>query len=147
MFWTYNRPGETDEPIHIAWADPGPLAWSSPVSTGIQGQFCAPIPLADGRLLDFYVHRHAPGSMRLILSPDGGRTWDTDRELVAYDSRTGEEPGMDGAREYGQRWDEMNRRCFGHPAGLALDDGTVLLIYYGGKAKTCLSMRWSRVQV
>jgi len=120
---------------------------ASTTATGICGQIAAPIPLADGRLLAFYVHRRAPGSMRLVLSEDAGATWDTAHELVVYDSTAGRERGVDDEHEYSQYWDDMNAWTFGHPAGVALADGSVLLAYYGGPHNKCLSARWARITV
>ncbi len=145
LFWTYDRKTETDVPLHLAWGDPDSLTWSEPVSTGIDGQIAAPIPLRDGRLLAFYVHRHSPGSMRLIISGDDGRSWDHDGEISLYDT-PGREAGMDGA-DYDEYWDSMAVWSFGHPAGVELEDGQVLLIYYAGSDSTQLSVRWARVTV
>ncbi len=79
MFWTYDRKNERDIDIHIAYGDPENLTWTIPVPTGIKGQIAAPVPVCGGRILCFYVHRHYPGSMRLILSDDGGKHGDLRR--------------------------------------------------------------------
>ena len=146
MFWTYDREGEADLPIHIAWGAPDGQAWEPPRSTGIRGQIAAPIPLPDGRLLAFYVHRHSPGSLRLIASEDDGSTWDKSGEIVVYEQAAGRSSAR-GERDFTQYWDEMAAWTFGHPAGLVLDERTVLLAYYAGDSDTCLSARWARVEV
>ena len=145
LFWTYDRETETDVPLHLAWGDPDTLTWSEPVSTGIDSQIAAPIPLRDGRLLAFYVHRHPPGSMRLIVSSDEGLTWDQDGEISLYETPA-REAGMDGA-DYDDYWDSMAVWSFGHPAGVELEDNEVLLIYYAGSDSTHLSIRWACVKV
>ena len=145
LFWTYDREAETDTPLHLAWGDPETLTWSEPISAGIDGQIAAPIPLRDGRLLAFYVHRHPPGSMRLIVSSDNGKSWDHDGEISVYDT-SGREAGMDGA-DYDEYWDSMAAWSFGHPAGVELEDDQVLLVYYAGQEPTRLSVRWARVEV
>ena len=61
LFWTYDRKRERDVDIHISWANPESLSWGTPISTGLQGQIAAPIPLPDNRLLAFYVVREATG--------------------------------------------------------------------------------------
>lgn len=147
LFWTYDRAAEKDLPIHVAWASPDGQAWEPPRSTGIRGQIALPIPLPDGRLLAFYVHRHPPGSMRLLLSNDAGRTWDIDGELVVYQNPGLGQRGTVGESDYAGYWEEMSTWTFGHPAGVALDDKTVLLAYYAGKSKDCLSARWARVSI
>ena len=147
LFWTYDRPAEQDVDIHLAWGAADTLSWQPPVSTGIKGQIAAPIPMPDGRLLAFYVHRHDPGSMRLIASPDQGRTWDHDHQLIVYHHTAPTPDRAAGPSNFAQCWDEMSRWCFGHPAGIVLDRQTVLLTYYGGPCPTRLSARWARVSV
>jgi hypothetical protein len=148
MFWTYNRKTEKDEEIHIAWGDPNTLEWEKPFSTGIKGQVCQPIPLPDGRLAAFYVNRHAPGSMRLILSEDKGKTWDSKGELVVHMCDEAKQRGLNGESDYAQYWDDMlTTWTFGHPTGVVLADGTLLLGYYAGPSVTCLSVHWARVQL
>ena len=148
MFWGYDRRTERDVDIQIAWADPQTLRWAPPRATGIQGQVAQPIPLGDGRLLAFYVHRHPPGSLRLIASEDGGQTWDRNDELIVYDSGGVRQKGLDGESDYAQYWDDMLTNWnFGHPTGVVLDDGTVLLGYYAGEDARCLSVWCTRVRI
>ena len=147
MFWTYDRHKEEDIDIHMAWGDCETLRWEEPFATGIRGQIAAPIPLGDGRLLCFYVHRHPPGSMRLIMSTDDGKSWDKDNELVVYESAGPTEAGFEKHSDYAAYWEDMGVWSFGHPAGVVLRDGTVLLAHYGGPDDKCLSVRWARVRV
>jgi hypothetical protein len=148
MFWAYNRTTEKDEEIHMAWGSPETLEWEKPFTTGIQGQVCQPIPLPDGRLAAFYVHRHPPGSLRLVVSEDGGRSWDREGELVVYSSDAAKQRGLNGESDYAQYWEDMlTTWTFGHPTGLVLPDGTLLLGYYAGPTGTCLSVRWARVEL
>ena len=147
MFWTYDREREVDQPIHIAWADPQGEHWETPRSTGIVGQIAAPIPLADGRLLAFYVLREPPGQMRLIASDDGGVTWDAEGALVVYSKGAPREAGSDGESDFGQYWDDMFAWTFGHPAAVILDPTTLLLGYYAGADVTHLSARWAMVKL
>ncbi len=148
MFWTYNRQTEKDEDIHIAWGDPAILKWERPFSTGIRGQVCQPLPLIDGRLAAFYVHRHPPGSLRLILSEDNGKTWDRQNELVVYKCDSTKQKGLDGKSNYAQYWDDMLMTwTFGHPTGVLLPDNTLLLGYYAGPNVNCLSVYWAWVQL
>ncbi|MGC9317511.1 MAG: sialidase family protein [Armatimonadota bacterium] len=144
MFWTYDRRSEQDLPIGIAWGSADGLSWEQPSATGLAGQISQPIPLPDGRLAAFYVHRHAPPSMRLALSGDGGRTWDPDDELVVYDAAADAAGRGDGS--YTDYWDEMFTWTFGHPAGLVLPGGDLLLAYYAGLSPEHLSIHWARVR-
>ncbi|MCM8763762.1 MAG: glycoside hydrolase [Candidatus Omnitrophica bacterium] len=145
MFWTYDRKNEKDTDIHIAQGDPESLIWTVPVSTGIKGQIAAPISLGDGRILCFYVHRHYPGSMRLIVSEDKGKTWKHDEELIIYQNST--EKSTQQKISYAQYWEDMNRWNFGHPSGMLLDKNYVLLSYYAGNNASSLSARYSIISI
>jgi len=148
LFWTYDRASERDLPIHISWGSPDARTWEPPRSTGIRGQIAAPLPLPDGRLLAFYVHRHPPGSMRLVASTDAGRTWLFEEELEVYRSPGAGEPGAADESDYARLWEDMQKTwTFGHPAGLLLSDGTLLLAYYAGESADRLGARWARVRV
>ena len=144
-FWTYDREAEMDVAIHLASGEPATLKWETPFDTGISGQIAQPIPLPDGRLLLFYVHREPPGSMRLIASADSGRTWETPNELEVYRRGGGPEEGAASEGDYASMWIDMGKWSFGHPAGVVLKDGTVLLAYYAGPDERCLSIHWARV--
>jgi len=134
--------------IHIAWGDPETLRWSVPSDTGLAGQIAQPIPLSDGRLAAFYVHRHPPASLRLIISRDQGQTWDRDKELIVYDAGRAIQKGLDGTSDYAQYWDDMLTNWnFGHPAGVVLDAKTLLLLYYAGPHAQCLSVWCARVEL
>ena len=146
LFWTYDRKREEDVDIHISWADAEALSWTAPVGTGLAGQIAAPIPLPDGRLLAFYVRRKLPGSLKLIASPDGGKTWDQANELVVFSQDLGDERGKT-KRGYAGTWEGISRWTFGHPVGITLDENVLLVVYYAGAHEKCLSVRWARVSV
>lgn len=145
MFWTYDRKRERDIDIHISYGDEKDLTWTQPVPTGIKGQIAAPIVIPGHKLLCFYVHRHKPGSMRLILSEDGGKTWRFDKELIIYQNIEGVQKGVSGESSYAQYWEDMTTWSFGHPSGILLDNSHVLLAYYAGKDSTELSARYAIV--
>jgi hypothetical protein len=147
MYWTYDNRAEADIEMHMAWGDAEALTWQSPRSTGMAGQIAMPIPLEDGRLLAFYVHRHEPGSLRLVASHDEGQSWDTGNELVVYASSGPGEQGISAETTYDEFWDAMGTWSFGHPTVAVLGDGSLLLAYYAGPDESCLSVHWARVEV
>ncbi len=147
MFWTYDRKAEKDIAIHIAYGNPDTLAWTVPQSTGIKGQIAMPIPLTGGRLLCFHVHRHHPGSMRLVMSYDRGKTWDIANETVIYENPERKERGVSGESSYAEYWEDMGTWSFGHPCGITIDRDLVLLVYYAGKDARNLSARYALVSV
>jgi hypothetical protein len=145
MFWTHDRSLGQDLDIHVAWGSPDGRKWTRPVSTGIAGQICAPLPLGGGRVFAGYVHRHDPPGLRAILSNDFGRTWRVSPELIFYEKDLGgRESGMGGRREFGDYWADMNVWTFGHPAPLLLPDGDVLVVYYAGDS-TAMGIHWVRI--
>ncbi len=147
MFWTYDVHAEADIEMHMAWGAAESLDWETPRSMGMAGQIAMPIPLEDGRLLAFYVHRHEPGSLRLVVSDDEGRTWDSENELVVYSSSGLGEQGISDETTYDEFWEAMGTWSFGHPTAAVLSDGSLLLVYYAGADETCLSVHWARVEV
>ena len=144
-FWTYDRLSRQDLAIHLSWGDPETLTWEPPFSTGIRGQIAVPVPLPDGRLGLFYVHRHPPGSLRLVLSRDEGRTWDLSEEMIVYASGGPKERGMGDREDLSEFWDDMVKWTFGHPAASA--GRRSLLAYYAGENERRLSVHWARVRV
>lgn len=142
-FWTYDRVAEKDVDIHISEGDPVALEWQMPAATGINGQIAQPIPLADGRLLLFYVDRTPPGGMRLIASEDSGITWRRSSELVVYRHGGAQHCAAEGAGGYASLWEDMAKWSFGHPAAVVLDESTVLLTDYAGPDERCLSIHWA----
>ncbi len=56
--------------------------WSPPINTGIWGYPAHVLRLPDDRLVATYGVRRAPMGIRACLSRDGGKTWDTDHEIV-----------------------------------------------------------------
>ncbi len=145
MFWTYNREQEKDTDIYISNGDLEKLVWTTPVSTSIRGQIAALIVFSKDIILCFYVHRHQPGSMRLVLSEDGGRTWKIDKELIVYQNPSNQEKFR--STSYAEYWEEMNIWNFGHPSGILLDNRHILLAYYAGENALSLSARYAIVSL
>ena len=80
----------------------------------------------------------------LVLSRDAGKSWELERELVVFQTAASADRGKLSYAEY---WDDMGRWSFGHPSGIALDDDTLLLVYYAGEDPSCLSICWARIEV
>ncbi len=144
LFWTHDRAAGQDRNIHIAWGSPDGKVWTTPTDTGVAGQIAYPLCLPGDRLLMVYVHRHEPPTLRALLSADFGKTWDAAGELVFYDSRSGQESGMRGKRDFGDYWADMSVWSFGHPTAGRLPNGDVLVAFYGGNAQA-MSMHWARI--
>ncbi len=145
MFWTHDVRVARDADVHIAWGAPDGRTWTIPTSTGLPGQHCQPISLGGDRLVAVYAHRNDPPGIRAVLSDDFGTTWDRAGEIVVWASAAGAEPGADAPRSQDEYWNDMGAWQFGHPRGALLDDGAVLVVFYGGTGSS-RSARWARLR-
>jgi len=84
--------------------------WSAPVTTPVKGFPQHLLVLRDGRLLATYGYRYYPYGVRACISRDGGKTWDTGREMILRDN------GLNGD--------------LGYPVSMELEDGRVMTVYY-----------------
>jgi BNR repeat-like domain len=146
MFWTHDPRAALDVDIHITWGSPDGRTWSVPVGTGLGGQHCQPIALGGDRLMAVYSHRVDPPGIHASLSEDFGQTWDPAAELVVWASDAGTEPGADRPRPQEEFWNDMGAWQFGHPRGVVLANGEVLVTFYGGSG-LARSARWARLRV
>ena len=146
MFWTHDRAAGMDRNAHIAWGTPDGTSWTYPSDTGFAGQIPRPLIASGGRALAVYVHRHWPPSLRAVLSPDYGKTWDVPNELVFYEHAAGAQAGMDGKRDFADYYADMRVWSFGHAEPGLLPEGTVFVAFYAGDAQS-LSIRWARVEL
>lgn len=90
----------------------GGHTWSAPKQLPIWGHPPYLLKLKSGNLLMVYGHRRDPYSVRAILSHDEGRTWDMD-SLVTLKTF------------------EPARYDLGYPIATQLDDGRIVVAYYG----------------
>jgi len=146
MFWTHDRAAGQDRNAHIAWGTPDGRAWTYPRDTGLAGQIPRPLIASGDSVLCVYVHRHWPPSLRVVLSPDFGTTWDVVNELVLYEHTAGAQAGMDGKRDFTDYYADMRIWSFGHAEPGLLPDGTVFVAFYAGDAQS-LSIRWARIEL
>lgn len=91
----------------------GGRTWSAPRQLPIWGHPPYLLKLKSGNLLMVYGHRRPPHSIRAILSHDDGRTWDTDSLTTLH------------------TFAPSARHDHGYPIATQLDDGRVLVAYYG----------------
>ncbi len=146
MFWTHAPDDGRDLDVHVSWGSPDGRDWTEPVGTGLPGQHCQPISLGGDRLVAVYSHRGDPPGIRAVLSEDFGKTWDRSTEITVWSSVAGGEPGADRPRSQDEYWNDMGAWQFGHPRGVRLPDGEILVVFYGGSGVT-RSARWARLRV
>jgi hypothetical protein len=165
LFWTHDLRTKRDLLVHIRHADTrshdgktyGADFVASPIkATSIPGQIAAPLFLENdsegsskggGRFLAFVVDRDTPGTMKLWLSSDDGRTWPENDALVVYthDERAVISQGKENI-DFGEYWEDMAKWSFGHPAIRHLADGNILAAFYAGSPQ-CMSIRWARISL
>ena len=145
-YWTHDPTLGTDIDIHISWGSPDGTSWTEPVGTGISGQHCMPIPLGGDNVLFVYPDRRKINGIGASLSSDFGETWDAAPQLTVYHSTEGSESGALGRRSQRELWDDMGAWRFGHPRGVVLPNGEVLVVFYAGDGEF-LDVRWARIAV
>jgi hypothetical protein len=90
----------------------GGLTWEAARKTGLWGYPAHLLRLRDGRMLCSYGYRRTPMGIRAAISPDGGRTWNVEDEVIL-------------------RCDGMhNGSDLGYPISIETDPGHVVTIYY-----------------
>jgi hypothetical protein len=94
--------------------------WEPVITTPVWGYPQHLLPLRDGRLLMTYGYRRPPYGVRACLSPDNGKSWDIQNEIIL---RT------DGGTPQGQPR-KVADADLGYPTSIQLDDGTIFTVYY-----------------
>ncbi len=97
--------------LHQVHSDDGGTNWSTPRPTGIAEYPADLLRLADSRLACVAGRRQKPFGIRIILSEDGGETWDTEHPVVVRD--------------------DLPNQDLGYPAAACRADGSLLVAYYG----------------
>jgi hypothetical protein len=144
-YWTFDNEANKDVLIHTITSRDSGKTWSKPHDTGVAGQITVTCELADGRLLMFYVHRHAPPSMRIRISEDRGKTWPAGSEFVVY-SKTQDKKGEVTAGASADYFQDMQAWTFGWPNAVPLPNGDVLLAYYAGDGN-CAAIHVTRLRL
>ena len=98
--------------LYQATSSDGGKTWSKPAQLPIWGHPACLVQLRSGNLLMVYGHRRPPFSVRAILSHDRGASWDLASMVELH------------------RFDPGNYDI-GYPVATELDNGEVLVAYYG----------------
>ena len=91
----------------ICWSNDGGCTWTDPVSTGVEMFDPHLVVLPSGVLACFH-GSYRGGGLRVILSPDQGRTWRGPEEHIGY---------------------AVDRNVYGYCHPTLLEDGTVYVVY------------------
>lgn len=98
--------------IHFAHSHDGGYTWTAPKDSGVSGQPPYLLKLKSGAILCLFGCRIKPSRIGGILSYDGGKTWDIERELAIARCELSE--GID----------------MGYPVAIELDSGEIFCVYY-----------------
>ena len=104
------------------WSHDGGVTWTDALRTDIWGYPAHLLKLRDGRILCAHGYRREPGGVRVVLSEDGGRTWDTDNVVVLRDDGGYPTSLRNNPRGWGSD--------VGYPVSLQLADDSILTVYY-----------------
>ncbi len=128
-FWTYDRVDQQDANIHLSISTDGGRSWSVPKDTGVAGQICQPIILANGQLMLVYVDRFSSQSIRAAISDDQGDSFGDEVVVYQHLSSSLDSAGASLTADYLQA---MNLWTFGRVEGIVSADDLVSLVYYAG---------------
>ena len=140
--WTVTLGDVADRPNHFTISHDHGETWSSPRSTGIEGQTMTPIPVGDDRLLVLYNRRYGRQGVVMCLVRFTEEAWTLEWEGLLYDPQTiRERPKdvQDGVTEF----DSFK---FGFPTAIPLQDGTFLATHWSVEDGRC-GIRWTKLRV
>lgn len=138
--WTFDNATEQDLPLHLTYSSSDGRTWSTPVSTGIDGQVSHLLALDGSTLLMATSHRQSPAGIRLRTSTDNGKTWDGDGLLVLDAENQAVQSGGDLADYYQQ----MTGYTFGWSPMVPLNDGSILLAHFAGNSES-IGIHYARI--
>jgi hypothetical protein len=140
LFWTYDTHRAVYLNIHACSSRDGGRTWSDLWDTGVPGQPAPPLSLADGRVCMVYVDRQNSPIIRCRLSRDGARSFDPGTDIAV----SAPAPAASVQRHnMADAWDEMAKFNLGLPAVAPLDEGRVLVTWYGGKTSKAIDLHWA----
>jgi hypothetical protein len=136
--------GAVNLPIHYALADKSGKHWPMPQPTVLPGQTNWPAQLPDGTLAAIYTLREAeqPGFF-VVLSPDGGQTWDLDNQVRVWDATGWTTIGISAPDKYPRSHDTV---AFGAPTLMTTLAGELYASWWCTYA-SLTHVRWARLRV
>ena len=136
--------GPINLPIHYTYADAAGSEWEIPKPTNIPGQTNSTAELPDGRLAAIYTWRETdkPGFM-VVLSNDGGHTWDLDNQIRVWDATGWTNIGLNRPEIYPRSHDTI---AFGAPSIITMMNGDLFASWWCTYASQ-VHTRWARIKV
>ena len=107
-----------------SWSEDDGLTWSQPMRTDIKGYPPHLLRLQDGRLLCGVTYRWQPMGIRLALSEDNGKSWDTENTIIMRDDAGTASPMWPDYPNHSGGSD------VGYPITVQFDDGSLFTCYW-----------------
>ena len=144
FYWTWHNKESRYLNIHIVESRDGGRTWTEPWDSGLPGQAARAWLLSGDRLIFARMDREGVPTLKLNVSPDFGRTWPGEEELIvasAEDSKTQNVSKGD----MNDAWSEMSAYSIGLPATWRLSGTEILLVWYAGTHTDRTDIHWARI--
>jgi hypothetical protein len=136
LTWTYRHPSEETIQVHRCASFDRGRTWSPPESTDLFCQILTPLSWGKSRLLAAGTVRTIPEGIRLFISRDAGRTWNSDHAIQLWDPRRSQvtgEPlpvGSSQSSDTGGLWEALPSFTFGSPELNRTGENEAVMTYY-----------------
>ena len=134
--WVYDPRNKETKPSMFVVRPAGASEFGAPIPTGFLAQTCKIIELGSGKILAAYRRHDRPGLWVEVATVTGER-WITEQRGLIWG---GVQSGMAGKASTSE---ELNALRFGYPSMSLLENGDVLLVFWGTQS-TQTAIRWIR---
>ena len=134
--WVYDPRKKETKPSMFVVRPAGASEFGVPIPTGFLAQTCKIIELGSGKILAAYRRHDRPGLWVEVATVTGER-WSTEKRGLLWG---GVQSGMSGKASTSE---ELNALRFGYPSMSLLENGDVLLVFWGTQS-TQTAIRWIR---
>ena len=143
LHWTQDIGATQNLDIHMSVSDTSARVWSEPAPTGIPGQTSWAADLGNDRIAAAYTNRERNPGIKVVLSEDGGKTWNRDKEIMVWDAVGQEFIGVVHRPDYPRSHENI---AFGKPNLARLPDGSLICSWWCTQA--CVThIRYARLHV
>jgi len=129
LYWTGNAQFSEFFDLHWNTSDAAGKQWTQPQSTGVHGQSSYPAQVSPGRIAFIYSQREKtdqPG-IKVVMSKDGGQTWDLDNQVVVWDAYGQEALGVPRTDTYPTSHDVV---AYGAPHLVRLSEDELMASFW-----------------
>lgn len=133
--WVYDPAKRETRPSVFVLSRDGGRSFGAPTATGFLAQTCKIIELKSGKIVAAYRRHDQPGLWIELASVDE-RGWQTERRALLWAGAS----GMTGKTSTSEQLSQLR---FGYPSLADLDDGSVLLAFWGTKSDRS-AIHWLR---